>query len=247
MDAHQKAGFLDEGKSGRGFVFVGIGVTLLLVGSYIGLFKAPAETFMGEVYRILYVHVPTAWNTMLVFTWAFACALVFLIKGSWKWDSRHEAAVEVGVVLAGLVCIQGSIWAKPTWGVWWDWDPRLTTTAVMFFGFAGILALRKFVDDPHKRAVWSAVATIITYVDVPIVYFSVRWWNSLHQIQSSPNTVSAPFLIPLRTNAFGVLFLWIGLTMLRSRVAAMRLKSELAPPLPEPAAAPASYAPEAAR
>jgi len=246
MDAHQKAGFLDEGKAGRGFVFVGIGVALLLVGSYIGLFVAPAEEFMGDVYRILYVHVPTAWNTMLVFTWAFACALSFLIKGTWKWDSRHEAAVEVGVVLAGLVCVQGSIWAKPTWGVWWDWDPRLATTAVLFFGFAGILALRKFVDDPQKRAVWSAVATIITYVDVPIVYFSVRWWNSLHQIQSSPNTVSAPFLIPLRVNAFGVLFLWIGLSMLRSRVAAMRLRSELAPPLPEPSPAPA-LAPEAAR
>jgi heme exporter protein C len=89
------------------------------------------------------------------------------------------------------------------------------------------------VDDPVKRAVWSSVCTIVAYVDVPIVYFSVRWWNSLHQMQSTPQTVSSAFHWPLRINAFGVLFLWIGLVMLRSRVAALRLQEEIS--LPEPA------------
>lgn len=217
----------------RAYGFLALGGVLLSIGSYIGLFKAPTESFMGDVYRIMYVHVPTAWNALLAFTFAFFCALFFLLKGDFKWDSRHEAAIEVGLVLTALMCTQGPLWAKPTWGVYWDWDPRLTTTAVMFFAFAGILALRRFVDDPVKRATWSAVATIIAYVDVPIVYFSVRWWNSLHQMQSSPETVSAPFLIPLRTNAFGVLFLMTGLIMLRTRIAAMRLEREMAPPLPE--------------
>ncbi len=230
----------------RGFRFLALGGLLLVVGSYVGLFRAPSEAYMGDVYRIMYVHVPTAWNTMLAFTFAFFCALLFLWKADFSWDSRHEAAVEVGVVMSLLLCTQGSIWAKPTWGVWWDWDPRLTTTAVMFFAFSAILALRRFVDDPVKRATWSAVATIVAYVDVPIVYFSVRWWNSLHQMQSSPETVSAPFIIPLRTNAFGVLFLMAGLIMLRSRVAALRLEHELAPPLPAPAV-PATLASEAAR
>ena len=230
----------------KGFML--FGALLLLIGSYIGLFKAPSEAFMGDVYRIMYVHVPVAWNALLAFTFAFFAALLFLLRGDWKWDSRHEAAVEMGIVLAGLLCTQGSIWAKPTWGVWWDWDPRLTTTAVMFFAFSGILALRRFVDDPVKRATWSAVATIIAYVDVPIVYFSVRWWNSLHQMQSSPSTVSAPFLIPLRLNAFGILFLMTGLIMLRSRVAALRLEGELAPPLPAAElGAPARLATQAAR
>ena len=132
------------------------------------------------------------------------------MRSDWKWDARLEAAVEVGVVLSALALLQGSIWARPTWGVWWDWDPRLTTTAVLLFAFGGILALRQFVDDPVKRATWSAVATIIAYVDVPIVYFSVRWWNSLHQMQSTPETVSRAFHWPLRINAFGVLFLMIG-------------------------------------
>jgi heme exporter protein C len=222
------------------------GSLLLLAGSYIGLFRAPSEAFMGDVYRIMYVHVPTAWNTMLAFSFAFFCALLFLFRGDFRWDSRHEAALEVGVVLSGLLCMQGSLWAKPTWGVWWDWDPRLTTTAVMLFSFSGILALRRFLDDPVKRATWSAAATIIAYVNVPLVYFSVRWWNSLHQMQSSPETVSAPFLIPLRTNAFGVLFLMTGLIMVRARIAALRLEQELAPPLPPPQAAP-SLQPELAR
>jgi heme exporter protein C len=141
-----------------------------------------------------------------------------------------EASIEVGVLLAFLLCVQGSIWAKPTWGVWWDWDPRLTTTAVLLFAFLGILALRASVDDPVKRGIWSAVATIIAYVDVPIVYFSVRWWNSLHQLQSTPQTVSSQFHLPLRLNAFGVLFLMIGFIMLRSRLASLRRRSEIAPP-----------------
>ena len=123
--------------------------------------------------------------------------------------------------------------------MWWDWDPRLTTTAVLVFAFGGILALRAFVDDPVKRAVWSAVACIVAYVDVPIVYFSVKWWNSLHQMQSTPNTVSSAFHWPLRINAFGVLFLWIGLVQLRARLAALRFAEETA--YPEDAAVPRAH------
>ena len=216
------------------WVLGGLGLTLLLGGSYIGLFVAPAEQHMGDVQRIMYVHVPTAWNAMLSLTFAFGCALAVLWTGRWRWDSRLEAAIEVGVVLSALLCLQGAIWAKPTWGVWWDWDPRLTTTAVMLFAFIGILALRRFVDDPARRATWSAIATVIAYVDVPLVYFSVRWWNSLHQMQSTPETVSSPFHLPLRMNALGVLFLMCGLIALRTRIAALRLREEVAPP---PAAA----------
>jgi heme exporter protein C len=212
------------------FILIGLGVLCLIVGSYFGLFVAPPERYMGEVQRIMYVHVPTAWNALLAITFAFICAIVFLFKGDFKWDARLEGSIEVGVLLAFLLCVQGAIWAKPTWGVWWDWDPRLTTTAVLLFAFLGILALRRFVDDPVKRGIWSAVATIIAYVDVPIVYFSVRWWNSLHQLQSSPATVSSQFYIPLRVNAFGILFLMTGFIMLRARLASLRHVNEFAPP-----------------
>ena len=207
-----------------------LGVLCLLTGSYLGLFVAPPEHYMGNVQRIMYVHVPTAWNALLAMTFAFAAAIVSLFKSDLKWDARLEAAIEVGVLLAFLLCCQGAIWAKPTWGVWWDWDPRLTTTAVLVFAFAGVLALRHFVDDPVKRAVWSAVAAVIASADVPIVYFSVKWWNSLHQLQSSPATVSSQFFLPLRLNAFGVLFLMSGFIMLRAEIASRRIATELAPP-----------------
>jgi heme exporter protein C len=212
------------------FVFLTLGVLCVLAGSAIGLFVAPAERYMGEVQRIMYVHVPTAWNWMLVVLFAFGAAIAFLLRNDLKWDARLEAGLEVGTLFAFLLCCQGAIWAKPTWGVWWDWDPRLTSTAVLLFAFLGILALRRFVDDPVKRAIWSAVATIIASVDLPIVYFSVKWWNSLHQQQSTPQTVSSQFHLPLRLNAFGILFLMIAFIMIRSRVASYRLQHELAAP-----------------
>jgi len=212
------------------YVFLALGVICLLLGSYVGLFVAPGEEYMGNVQRIMYVHVPTAWNWMLAVLFAFGCAIAFLFRNDMKWDARLEGGLEVGTLLAFLLCCQGSIWAKPTWGVWWDWDPRLTSTAVLLFAYLGILALRKFVDDPIRRATWSSVATIIASVDLPIVYMSVKWWNSLHQQQSSPQTVSSTFHLPLRVNAFGVLFVMIAFIMLRSRLAAYRLRQELAEP-----------------
>jgi heme exporter protein C len=192
-----------------------------------GLFVVPAERYMGDVQRIMYVHVPTAWNWMLAVLFAFGCAVALLFTNNLKWDSRLEAGIEVGVLMAFLLCCQGAIWAKPTWGVWWDWDPRLTSVAVLLVASLGILALRAFVAEPPRRAVWSAVATIIASVDLPIVYFSVKWWNSLHQPQSTPETVARAFHLPLRINAFGVLFLMIGFIMLRTRVAALRLEREV--------------------
>jgi len=232
-DSHDMTTPAAISRSSTPWVFLTLAVVFLLVGSYLGLFVAPREHYMGEVQRIMYVHVPTAWNAMLAFTWAFACALWFLFTSRWKWDARLEASIEVGILFSFLLCMQGAIWAKPTWGVWWDWDPRLTTMAVLLFAFIGILALRHFVEDPVKRATWSAVATIIAYVDVPIVYFSVKWWNSLHQLQSSPETVARQFHWPLRINAFGILFLMIALMTIRSRIALHRLNADLNEPLPE--------------
>lgn len=212
------------------YLLIGAGTLLLLSGSWYGLFVAPAEQYMGQVQRIMYVHVPTAWNWMLAVIFTFASAVAFLFKNDFKWDARLEGGLEVGTVLGFLLCCQGSIWARPTWGVWWDWDPRLTSVAVLLFAFIGILALRQFVGDPVKRAIWSAVSTIIVSVDLPIVYYSVKWWNSLHQQQSTPKTVSSQFHLPLRVNAFAILFLMTGFIMLRARLASARHAKETTPP-----------------
>lgn len=215
-----------------------LGVVLLLWGSYIGLFASPPDRFMGDVMRILYVHVPAAWATLLCFTLAFAAAIAYLWKQEWRWDVLHAAAVEVGLVLGALLTALGSIWARPTWGVWWDWDPRLTTVAVLLVAFVGVTALRGFVDDPEQRARWSAVATIVAYVDVPIVYFSVKWWRTLHQMQSSPETVDGTMVTPLRICAFAFLFLAVWFIARRYRIGRLALERELAPPEPDTVAAP---------
>jgi heme exporter protein C len=209
---------------------VAAGGALLIGGCVWGLLFAPAEVFMGDVYRIFYIHVPTAWNGLLLLTAAFVCALMYLLKGDLVWDDRLEASMEAGVVLSALLTVQGSIWARPTWGVWWNWDPRLTTTAILVFAFAGILALRASLTEPRRRAMVTSVATIVAAADVPLVYFSVRFWNSLHQVQSSPETVSAAFVWPLRINAIAVLLLMGGLVSIRAETVARLREAGSQPP-----------------
>ena len=202
-----------------------IGLGLLAVGSYIGLVVAPPEKYMGEVGRILYIHVPTAWISLTVLTAAFVIAIGYLFNRKPSWDDALVGAVETGVVLTAMLLVQGSMWARPTWGVFWTWDPRLTTSAIMLVAFIAVLGLRSFVDDPRRRATWSAVATIIAYVDVPIVYLSVKFWRTIHQTYSSPETVAESMTLPLRLNAFAVLFIALWLVARRARLA--RLKRQV--------------------
>ncbi len=205
------------------------GILLFLVGTYIGLFVAPAERHMGNVQRIMYVHLPSAWVSMLCFTAAFGFAIASLWTSKPRWDRAMVGAVEVGVVLNALLLAQGMIWARPTWGVWWDWDVRLTTSLVMLLLFAGVLVFRAFIEDPERRAAWSAVAAIISFVDVPLVYFCVRWWRSIHQIQSTPSTVDPAMVLPLRINSFAVLFIAIWLIAERARLEAESASGERVP------------------
>ncbi len=213
--------------------FLGLG--LLLLGIYLGLFWAPTDAMMGDVQRIMYVHVPAAWMTLVAFLVVFIASVGYLVRGTFGWDLTAEAAAEVGVVFNGLLLVLGSLWGRPTWGIWWTWDPRLTTALVMFLLYAGYVALRSFVEDPEKRADLAGVVGILAFVNVPIVYFSVRWWRGLHQIQSSPATVDPDMVLALRVNAFAFLFLFIFFVAWRVRIGRARLDRELAPPpsLPE--------------
>ncbi len=210
-------------------IWVGLlGLGMLVFGSYYGLMVAPREVYMGDVQRIMYVHVPTAWNTLLCFTASFVGAVGWLLTRSWKWDYLIESTIITGLVTGSLLAVQGAIWAKPTWGVWWTWDPRLTSVAVMVLSFLGILALRSFVDDPVKRATWSATATVLAWVNIPFVYLCVRWMASLHQTQSTPKTVDPAMVFPLRLNAFAVLFVVIFFVATGWRIAREQRKRELA-------------------
>jgi heme exporter protein C len=210
-----------------------LGALLITVGHVWGLFFAPPEAMMGDVGRILYVHVPTAWAALVILTSAFVAAIGALWTSSYGWDAAVEALSEVGVVLTGMLLMQGALWAKPTWGVFWTWDPRLTTSAILLVLFVGVLILRRVITDPERRLTISAVAAIVAYVDVPVVYFAVKWWRTLHQPFSSPDTVSSGMVSPLRVAAFGMLFLGIGLAAARWRAIRARLRVEAdAPELP---------------
>jgi heme exporter protein C len=173
-----------------GFVaIVGVGLTV-----WLGLWVTPPDKFMGNLVRLIYLHPPVAWVAFLAFGVTALASALYLWKRtrSMLWDRIAGASGEVGVVFTGLTLVSGSIWGRPTWGVWWTWDPLLTTTALLFLLYIGYLVLRNSIVDPTLRAKRSAIAALVAVVDVPIVHFSVLWWRSLHQ----PPTVLNPTLSP---------------------------------------------------
>jgi len=188
-----------------------------LIASAMALVWAPPDVNQGEVQRIMYVHVPSAWTAYLAFF------VVFLASIGWLWTRRHVfdaiavASAEVGVLFTGLALVTGSIWAKPTWGVWWTWEPRLITTAVMFVMYLGYLLLRSLSSDVDGRATRAAVIGIVAVVNVPIVHLSVTWMNALHQLPtvlrpggpSLDGRMLATLLVSVV--AFTVIYAWLTL------------------------------------
>jgi len=196
-----------------------LGLGLFAYGSYLGLAVAPPERFMGDVGRIFYVHVPTATVGLLLPAVACLIAVGSLVRDAGKWDAALEGAVEVSTLLIAMMLVQGSIWAKPTWGVYWDWDPRLTSSAILMASFIGVLALRTFIEDPMRRASWSAVATIIAFANVPIVYFSVRWWRTLHQDFTGGRDLEDTMGTAFAFNWFGLALMVTWVVTRRARLA----------------------------
>lgn len=158
-----------------------LSLPLLAVGTWMALVWSPPEIHMGQDVRLLYAHVPTILTGYLAFTVTLLASLALLWRKDLKWDDLAVASAEVGVVLTVVAVVVGAIWGKLTWGVYWTWDPRLTTTAVLVVVFAGYLLLRALTDDAWIRARISAVVAIIGFLDIPVVHFSVVWWRSLHQ------------------------------------------------------------------
>jgi heme exporter protein C len=150
---------------------------------WLGLFVTPPDVFQGQLVRLLYVHPPVAWVAYLAFGVSAAASALWLWRRtrSELFDRLAAASVEVGVVFAALTLVTGSIWARPTWGLWWTWDARLTSTALLFVLYLGYLALRRVPGTRDARARRSAVAAIVAFADVPISYLSVYWWRTLHQ------------------------------------------------------------------
>jgi heme exporter protein C len=150
-------------------------VALYLIFEY-----APREVTMGEVQRIFYIHVPAAWTAFLAYFIVFLGSVRYLWKRSARADDYAHAAGEVGFIFCSCVLITGPLWAKPVWGIWWTWDARLTSTFVLWLLFIAYLMVRSYVENPARASVLAAVVGIIGFVDVPIVYMSIRWWRTQH-------------------------------------------------------------------
>lgn len=205
---------------------IGLAVVTLISGQVVGFVTSDPDRDMGHLQKIMYVHVPAAWSSFIAFFVVFWASVTVLWKRSENADLLNAAAAEAGAVMTGLTLVLGSIWGRPTWGVWWTWDARLTSTAVLFLVFVGFLALRALTDDPERRARWSAAVGILGALNVPIVYMSVKWWRTLHQLQSSPSTVDGSYVLGLRWNAFAFAFTLAAFIVLRYRTALFALAAE---------------------
>jgi heme exporter protein C len=187
------------------------------------------DAVQGQLSRIMYVHVPSAWLAYLAFAITMISSAMYLWKKDLEWDRRAHASAEIGVVFTGMAIGLGMIWAKPTWGIFWTWDARLTLTAIMFFVYLGYLALRRTTDDLHARARRASILGVLAIIQVPLVHFSVVWWRTLHQ----PPTVFEPASPDMDTSMLLTLLLAVACftvmyaAMMYQRIALARLEDAL--------------------
>jgi heme exporter protein C len=154
----------------------------MAVALFVVFLVAPREAVMGDLQRIFYFHVSCAWVGYLALFVAFIGSLVFLMRRERRWDRLGHCAVEIGLVFMTGAIITGSIWAKASWGVWWTWEPRLTTSAVLWAIYASYLTLRRALEDKGRRARVSAVYGVLGFISVPINFMAIRWWRTVHPL-----------------------------------------------------------------
>jgi heme exporter protein C len=202
-------------------VLCGLAAALLARNLYVMLLELPDEVSQGPIFRIIFFHVPAAWTAFLGFLAAAGASLLYLLHKELRYDAFAVAVTEVGLAFAAANLATGMIWARIIWGIWWTWDPRLTSMLVCCVLYAGYLALRHAVEEPSQRARAAAVVSILACVDVPIVFFSIRWWRTQHP---QPVVWGGGSMDPAY---WKMLFLnWIPLLLLGAVMAALRTRQE---------------------
>jgi heme exporter protein C len=161
---------------------IGGAIVLLLLGAaaYGALYVAPTERTMGMIQRIFYLHVSSAWTGLTAFFICFVANLLYVWRRQPRWDWLGVSAAEAGLAFTTVVLVTGPIWAHPVWGMWWTWDARLTSTFVLWLLYVAYLLLRTLVEEPDRRALVSALFGIFAFIDVPLVFGSIRWWRTQH-------------------------------------------------------------------
>ena len=195
---------------------VALGGLLMLADLYLIFMVAPTDSTLGHVQRVFYFHVPIAVMSFLAFFVVFVASIVYLIKRDIRWDSLAHSAAEVGVAFVTLALLTGVIWARPVWNTWWTWEPRLTTTLILWLIYVSYLMVRAYAPSRSRGAAYAAVVGVIGFIDVPIVYYSAQWWRSIHpgpvvgpwaQADALNGTMLATLLFSFLT--FTVLFLYL--------------------------------------
>ena len=196
-------------------------VGLTLVGAYGGLLRAPPDYQQGEAFRIIYVHVPSAWLSLMAYTIMASAAAVGLI---WRMKLAHAlaaATAPIGASFALLCLATGSLWGRPMWGTWWVWDARLTSQLILFFLYLGYMALHSAYDDLQRADRASGLLAVVGVVNVPIIHFSVYWWNTLHQgstvLRAGGPAMPPSMLVPLLLSFAGYTFAYAALACVRLR------------------------------
>lgn len=199
---------------------VAVTTAIVISAGLAAAFSAPPDRLQGNLQRLMYVHVPAAWLGYLSFVLTLVGSIGWLWRRELKYDRLALASAETGVFFTGLTIALGAVWAKPVWGVWWTWDPRVVTTALLFFIYLGYLGLRRATIDRVGRAKRAAVYGVVAFVQVPIVHFSVLWWRSLHQpptvLRPGDPTIDHTMLAALLLNVAA--FTLLGAVLLRSRM-----------------------------
>lgn len=202
--------------------FLGIAVALAMA-----FLVAPTERIMGDVQRIFYFHVGAAWNGMIAFTVSFVASIAYLRRRRTVWDRLALASAEVGVLFTTIVLITGPFWARPVWGVWWTWDPRLTTTLIMWFIYVGYLLIRSSAEGPAQARL-AAVFGVAGYVNVPLVYVSTRIWRTIHPTINQADRMAMDQTMVLALRITAVAFLLLLALLVYRRVRLEELKEEVA-------------------
>jgi heme exporter protein C len=190
----------------------------LIFAQAFAILTSPPDRDMGNLQKIMYVHVPSASVALIAYGVVFGFGLLYLWRRDLRFDLLAAATAQVGAVFAAATLVTGSIWGKPTWNTYWTWDARLTSMAVLFLMYVGYLVLRAFTEDEIRRARWSAAIAGLGVINSYIVYMSVRWWRTIHQFQSSPGTVDPAYGRGMGLNSLALMLIAAYFIIARYRV-----------------------------
>ena len=194
---------------------------LTVWGLYVGFFVAPTDFQQGESYRIIFIHVPAAWMSMLIYLIMSFWAAIGLIMNTRLSSMMAQALAPTGALMTFIALWTGAFWGRPTWGAWWVWDARLTSELILLFLYIGYMALRASIEDPRRADRASAILALVGIVNVPIIYFSVQWWNTLHQGASVSLTKSPSMATSMLT---GMLVMALAFWMYSIAVSLIRVR-----------------------